>query len=249
MFSSSDQQNSISVVKNKWTDAQRRIVWTLICKARTGIHVELNPIVATAFITLQRYFRGDDNCTYDLFILMAAALFTSCKQKDSFRPIQLIYSELLKICKAAPSPIIRSIPGPRINSDLIDYKDMVTVTNAEISLLNASGFDMDIELPFAYFDTVKELIQNEIPKDVYDRFCKEAIVDICLVICSEYYLDVPPEVAVAAATAETFQNKEPPLAVSNWVSGVRLKYGNDAYTLALNSLINEKTKTAFQRCH
>ena len=124
--------SSISKINKKWTDKQRRIVWTLICKAHGPMQVDLNPIVTTAFVILQFYFKNSQDCEFDLFTLMEAAIFISCKQSNCYRSINTICSVLLQICRSVNSKIIRAIPGNRINPD---YNEVVKVTNAEMKLL------------------------------------------------------------------------------------------------------------------
>lgn len=223
------QNNFGKITNGKWTDAQRRIVWMLLVKARAGLKIEINPIVATAFVILQKYFRNLDQSDnenestvnqYDLITLMTAALFTACKMKDeTFRPMEIIFNELSKICMNAPSQKIRLIIASRVS--VIGYNQNYTATymvsqlcendyklisKCEIDLLDATGFDIDFDLPFRYFNEIIIMLNNLIPPDSMNAIYNTWLIDTCLMICSQYYLDLPPEVAAAAAVADSFQN-------------------------------------------
>ena len=181
----------LAVINRCWTDEQRRIVWTLISKARRGLNIEISPIVATAFIILQRYFRNSDDCSYELFILMVAARFTACKAADNFRPIHLVYAELSRICQSAPSMKIRSLLGDRDQgSQLIRPEDLVEITRAELDLLKSIDFNFDIDTPFVHFEKWKQTLMAAIPNEAFIRLCNSILIDICLMICSSFYLDI-----------------------------------------------------------
>ena len=205
------------VVNGRWSDAQRRIIWFLICKAREGLKIELDPVVATAFVILQKYFRNQSNPEseeevinqYDLLTLMTAALFTACKRgEDSFRPMDSIYQELSKICINAPFQKIRSIAarGPSYARAALTQNDYDLISRCEIDLLNVIGFELGFDLPFKYFNEIIKMMTNLIPQDSMNKFCQTWLIDTCLMICSQYYLDLPPEVAAAAAVFESFQS-------------------------------------------
>jgi hypothetical protein len=232
----------LATIDHTWTDEQRRIVWCLICKARRGLQVEISPIIASAFIILQRYFRSSDECCYELFILMVAALFTACKAADCFRPIQVVYGELTRICQAAPSLKIRGIVGPRLA--VIDSRDVVQVTRAELDLLRSIDFDFDIDTPFVHFDRWKQTLIASMPNEGLVRLCNAVIVDICLILCSAAYLDVPPEVAAAAATEGSLGQGVVPADTFRWLSSVEEKYGKQLFDLARQSISVEKSRTA-----
>lgn len=240
--------DDISVVNRSWTDEQRRIVWTLISKARRGLQIEISPIVASAFIILQRYFRSSDDCSYELFILMVAALFTACKAADNFRPIHVVYAELSRICQSAPSMKIRSLLGDRDQGNqLIDPMDLVAITRAELDLLKSIDFNFDIDTPFVHFDKWKQTLMMAMPNEEFIRLCNSVIIDICLMICSSFYLDIPPEVAAAAAAAESANQDILPAETWEWMRKVKEKYGQSLFDLAVDSISREKSRTALIR--
>ena len=239
----------IAVINSHWTDEQRRIVWCLICKARRGLQVELSPIIASAFIILQRYFRQSDKCSYELFILMVAALFTACKAADCYRPIEIVYAEITRICQSAPCMKIRSLLGEREGQEgnaVINAEDFVAITHAELELLRSIDFNLEIDTPFTHFERWKQTLVAMIPNEELIRLCNSVIVDICLMICSGAYLDVPPEVAAAAATEESVNMAVVPRETFEWVMSVKEKYGQQLFDLAVESISEEKRKTAFR---
>lgn len=236
-----------AIINKSWTDEQRRTMWCLICKARKGLQVEISPIIASAFVILQRYFRNPNDCCYELFIIMVAALFTACKAADCFRPMQVVYSEISKICRTAPSIKIRSILGDRndqTNQELMN-QDLVKITQAELDLLRSIDFNYEIDTPFVHFEKWKQTLKAQIPNEGFIQLCNNIIVDICLMLCSAFYLDVPPEVAAAAATAESCTDVVP-VETLEWLKNVREQYGHEIFDLAVNSISAEKRKTAFR---
>ena len=239
---------SLAQIQGSWTDEQRRLVWYLICRARSRLRIEVNPVVATAFVILQRYFRSGFDCPFSLFTLMATALWTSCKQNDSFRPMALVWQELENVCANDPSLLVRSLcsESHAIEVGLTDdAKQLMTL--CEFNLLRATNFDFDIDLPFNHFDAFKPRFLAEMPQEHVNSFCNRALIDICLFICSQYYLDVPPQVAAAAAMAESFATETMPPQTSQWVESIREEYGSSLFELAVQTIVHEKERTAIPR--
>jgi hypothetical protein len=221
----------------QWTYMERRTVWWVISLARETLGVPLDPVVANAFVILQHYFRGDCANDYELFYLIAAALLTSCKAANSFRPVSQILRVLSGVCKINNSQIIKQMF--LIDDDYeFTMGDVLRVDGAEIELLKAINFDYQIETPFPYFTRWKEEILGDSPDPATLRAFNQAAVDICLIICSAYYLDVPPEVAAAAAASEIF-------GAAPWISSVQEKYGSAVFDLAMQSIRLEKSRTQF----
>ena len=179
---------------------------------------------------------------------MVAALFTACKAADCFRPIQVVYTELTRICQSAPSMRIRSILGDRENQiqSEIDPRDLIQITQAELDLLRSIDFNIEFDSPFTHFERWKQTLQAQIPNENLIKLCNTVIVDICLMLCSAFYLDVPPEVAAAAATAESLCTDVIPAETFEWLRSVKEKYGENTFELARQSISEEKRKTAFR---
>lgn len=243
------EKEDLAIIDRIWTDEQRRTVWCLICKSRKGLNVEISPIIASAFVILQKYFRSQEDCSYELFILMTAALFAACKAADSYRPMQAIYQELSQICQQAPSIKIRKILGDRADNPIINTQDLIQISNAEIDLLRSIDFNTEIDTPFIHFEKWKQNLMVAIPDESIIRLCNAVIVDICLMLCSAFYLDVPPEVAAAAATADTLGERSSVISIEalEWFRQVKEKYGPEVFALACDSIHAEKQKTAFRR--
>jgi hypothetical protein len=235
--------SSLGFIDGSWTDEQRRVIWCLICKARHGLQLEVSPIVASAFVILQRYFRNSEGCAYELFILMVAALFTACKAAEAYRPVRLIYAELMRICHNAPSVKIRSILGER-ERPVLDPIDLAQITHAELDLLRSIDFDFAIDTPFTHFEKWRQTLMTSLPDPQYIRLCNSIVVDICLMLCSAAYLDVPPEVSAAAATAGRVGSCVIPMDAIRWLHHVQEKYGKDLFDLAQASITREKRRTA-----
>jgi hypothetical protein len=173
---------------------------------------------------------------------MVAALFAACKAADCFRPVRMIYAELVRICHTAPSMKIRSILGEREPS-MFDPQELTQINHAELDLLRSIDFDFMIDTPFTHFNKWKQTLMSSIPNEAYIRLCNGIVVDICLMLCSAAYLDVPPEVSAAAAAAGRVENGVIPVDAIRWLSQVREKYGNELFDLAQASIHLEKMKT------
>jgi hypothetical protein len=209
--------------------------------------VDLDPIIASAFIILQRYFRNIDESAYELFILMVAALFTACKAAGNFRPMKFVYGELTRICQCAPSMKIRSLLGDREVTQEYPVPDegaIVQITRAEVDLLRSIDFNFDIDTPFVHFERWKQTLIARIPDESLITLCNTIIINICLMICSAAYLDVPPEVAAAAATAHNVDTAILPAETVAWIDAVRENYGPELFALAIESITAEKMRTA-----
>jgi hypothetical protein len=224
----------------RWTDRERRSVWWLISAARNSLGISLDPVVANAFVILQRYFHRDYEQEYELFYLISAALLTSCKAANAFRSASAIMHELSRICKLAKSAIINEVfaGGPGITEGYqFTDADIRLVVGAEIELLRAIDFDCCIDTPFPYFRRWKDQILEEFPDFESIQAFNTVIVGICLMICSQWYLEVPPEVAAAAAASEAFGDGIP------WIGEVQRKYGTEVFNLAMRSIRFEKSRT------
>lgn len=279
-------ENNFGYISNgKWTDAQRRIVWMLLVKARAGLKIEINPVVATAFVILQKYFRNLDknyedqmneneiDSNYDLLTLMIAALFTACKiRNDTFRTMENIYYELSKICINAPSQKIRLIVSPRVNHYMISklcFDDYKVISQCEIDLLDATGFNIAFDLPFKYYNDILIVLDSLLPRDSMRDIYNTWLIDACLMICSQYYLDLPPDVVAAAAVVDSFENRptqfnlntqqqiqfNQPMNdtvsiadgatqyIADWVEGIKQKHGEKLFQLAQHAIMEEKQRT------
>jgi hypothetical protein len=142
---------------------------------------------------------------------------------------------------------IRSLLGNRDASATptnLNFEDLAAISNAEIDLLRSIDFNMDFDLPFSHLDKVKQNLMTEIPNPAFISVCNSIIIDVCLMICSAYYLDVPPEVAAAAATVECVNNELIPRETSEWIEAVRIKYGDHVFDLARMSIARERQRTA-----
>ena len=237
---------SLNYIDKTWNDEQRRIIWTLSCKARQPLQLEVDPVIATAFVILQRYFRWtDENGTqFDLLTLMVASIFDACKQADSFRTMQAIYSALFQICLSAPSPLVQSLvldKPPDLSPEMLSC-----ITCAEFELLKATDFDFKVDLPFSHFQCFLNILRPLIPTQQFLNRLNSGIIDICLMICSREYLDVPPEVSAIIATMDSFNDcPNVPEQTTKICQSLKEKYGPNVFIIAQKSIEFEKSRTAF----
>jgi hypothetical protein len=142
---------------------------------------------------------------------------------------------------------IRSLLGNRDaaqNPAILNLDDLAAISSAEIDLPRSIDFNLEFDLPFSHLDKVKLNLMNEIPNRGFISVSNSLIVDICLMICSAYYLDVPPEVAAAAATIECVNGNVIPKETSDWMAAVRANYGDQVFELARISIARDKVRTA-----
>jgi hypothetical protein len=107
-----------------------------------------------------------------------------------------------------------------------------------VLLLIAIDFDYSFEMPFAYLSRWRPLIVARC-HGAENTDWKMVIIDVCLMICSAYYLDVPPEVTAAAAACDV-------LGPLDGIDDVIDKYGQDVFDLATQSIVAEKSLTSLR---
>ena len=232
-----------------WDDRSRRIVWFVMSKTKNILGITLSPIIATAFVILQSYFRETNDNAYKLLTLTCASLTFSCKLSSTFRSIQDVFSAIIRVCLSiSTKPLKEFLVGTRFKSDLKPLDEEVElIQNAEISLMSALGFDFNIELPFGYIDQWQQNYLTDIPHERQTQFVQQVKLDCCLVICSENCLDVPPEVTAAAAVNETLKTQEYSHDDSEIQNYIKTKYGSiTSYELALSSIRYEGSRTNFR---
>lgn len=235
---------SFAYVDGKWSSDQRRVAWTLISMSRQGLYIDIDPAIATAFVLLQKYFRHC-NTHYDLFILMNAALFSSCKQQDLFRPMYTVYGELFRICSVAPNAVVNSLVTEHVG-EVPSHEDLELIAQAELDIISAGQYNFNIELPFSYLNMVAEMLALELPREALPTCQRQIMLNICLVIRSDDYLDIAPEVIAAAAIAQCLMNHEAHGPVYAWVVSVAQKYGETMYVAARDSIEFEKHGTVIR---
>jgi hypothetical protein len=134
----------------------------------------------------------------------------------------------------------RDSPGP---PPILNPEDLLAIGNAEIDLLRSVDFNMSFDLPVTHFERVKQRLMAEIPNEAFVVLCQSVVVDICLLICSAYYLDLPPEVAAAAAIDESVNTEVIPTETFEWLASVRERYGGQLFDLARASISQERERT------
>ena len=232
-----------------WDNRTRRTVWFIMSKTKSILDISLTPVIATAFVILQSYFRATTDNVYKLLTLTCASLTFSCKLASTYRSISSIFAAIIRVCLSINSKAVREfLAGTNYNDDYTPTKEEIDLMqDAEISLMSALGFDFDIELPFNYIEPIQQTYLTEIPHERQTQFVQQVKLDCCLVICSENYLDVPPEVTAAAAVNETLKTQEYSHDDSEIENYIRSKYGSiTSYELAINSIRYEGSRTTFR---
>jgi hypothetical protein len=219
----------------QWTDVERRTVWWLISQARNRLGLPLDPVIATAFIILQRFFRNPIEVRCNLMHLITATVLTSCKASNCLREIRDILAELHRIGRCANSRIVQSLFLPVDAPDFITGRELQLVSDAEVVLLMAIDFDYNFEMPFTYVNRWRPLIIARYPEAARADW-KMVIIDVCLMVCSAYYLEVPPEVTAAAAACDV-------LGALDRFDDVIDRYGRDVFNLATQSIVAQKSIT------
>ena len=232
-----------------WDNRTRRTVWFIMSKTKSILNISLTPVIATAFVILQSYFRATTDNAYKLLTLTCASLTFSCKLSENYRSINSVFSAIIRVCRSINSKAAREfLAGTNYNPDLSPPKEEIDLMqDAEISLMSALGFDFDIELPFNYIEPIQQYYITEIPHERQTQFVQQVQLDCCLVLCSENCLDVPPEVTAAAAVNETLKTQEYTHDDTEIENYIRTKYGSiTTYELAINSIRYEGSRTTFR---
>jgi len=236
-----------SLIQSTWTERERRIVWFVVSKARFTLQIEISPVIASAYILLQNYFRTNSNQSkYKLLTLVVASLFSSCKFSDCLRPVDLIYSVILRICQSIDSQMVKAYVDEISHNELfqVTKQEVSLVHNAEFDILDSIEFNVEIELPFKYIEKWKTFVIPHLPEKLQIVLLQKISIDICYIICSDSYLDVPPEVTAAVAIFDIMKNEMPQEPDNyGWINHLMEKYGDDKFNIALNSLSIEKQRT------
>ena len=236
----------------RWNGPGRRTVWTIIARVRFALNLEIAPTIATAHCLLQKYFENTVECPYEMFILMIAALFTTCKANNNYRSLEVIFNELRSVCSKFPSPEVREMVTKITFSDKI----LTEIANAEIELLASNRFDINVALPFGYFDKWKVELQRILPDDDFIKICNSVIVDICLLICSRGFLDSPAEAGAAVAIQNMLvehgsrlasYSEETHKSLLEWLRSIREKYGDKIFDQIDEMISSEKSRTVARR--
>ena len=234
----------------QWTEKERRIVWFIMSRSRNTLQISLSPTIATSFIMLQNYFRSNSyESTYKLLTLIASSLFSSCKYYNEKRSLDLIFSVLGKLCDTINSPILKKIIEniQFLDNYEIHPNEIELATRAELDILDSLEFNINIELPFNYIELWKPYLITQIPEKLRIQLFTNISIDICHIICSDNYLDLPPELTAAVAFFDSIEHEFPEFSIeNNIIVNIKNRYGSDLFDVALNSLFNEKNKTVVQ---
>ncbi|EAY20452.1 hypothetical protein TVAG_110640 [Trichomonas vaginalis G3] len=231
-------------VQTQWTEKNRRTLWFVMNKTKSMLKIDVKPTIAQAFYILQTYFRQTPENEIKILSLAAASLAISTKLKEHYLSIQNILQALIRVCASIPTSATRSlINGFEYSSTFYPTDaEVEIVKSAEIELMSALNFQFDIELPFQYLDEWEDEIKEHIPVEKQPSFIQKCQLDVCLILCSESCVDVPAEVAAAAAIDDVFAKELQK--DSTFDKKISAKYGNGVYNVALECIHKESALTA-----
>lgn len=191
-----------------WTPEQRQKGWIVLSFSRTRLNLPISPCLADSYVILHRYFRTERDREHKFSILLTASLFLSCKIEDMFRPMASIFKELCTCLQITTAKLgierTRAIFGDRdySNQELTE-SEIDEICSLEVDFLNALDWNSYIELPFEYVNQHWQSVlrcagdkQSEL-SGIIDLITR----DVCFILCSEYYLDIPPICLAAAAVS------------------------------------------------
>ena len=221
-----------------WTDAQREMGWIVISGARRNLRLSISPCIASAFIILHRYFRTKARRSHKLYLLLVSALFLACKMEDTYRSLVTIFQEIAgclvkveeKLTKEKEMELFgeRDFSKPDITDEEINEIGVI-----ELELLNALDWKLDIELPFSYFNEIKPVLGELVAKygDRVERLFDVGLRNLCLIVRSEEYLDIPPAVSAAVSVENSFKRLQLPEKITEWINAQK-RTSPEAYLVA-----------------
>ena len=146
-----------------------------------------------------------------------------------------------------PVKKFREIVGGKNYDQEMDREDFEMLTSAELEILHTIGFDLEVETPWMYFNKWKvTFCQMHTPEET-ELICNRALVDLCLVLSSDIYLDIPAEVTAAAAAEESLSGVVIPPGTMEWLKSVRDLYGESVFTKVRTTIDERRKRTRKQR--
>lgn len=227
------------MIKLSWTDNQRRLIWFLLSKSRVPLSISLDPIVATAFVLLQNLFVKGNMGQYHLFIVTASSLVASCKVCRSPRPIQTILSILARLCDSNLFPILKELLvdleiDSNCNISTNVYREICKI---EIEIFSANNYSDEFDLPFRYLSNFNQILFDKKELEI------KILQDVCLLICSQGYLEIGPEITAAAAVFGTLVGEIGTDDALLYASSMTDKFGKEKLDKALQFMCFERNRT------
>ena len=217
--------------KEIWNDSVRDIAWTLLSYSRINLNLTVSPVIASSFIILNKYFLLNPNSNIDLYMLLISSLFLTCKIEDIYRPLNIIFKAFSISCIRFQNEIKIKIPieilniifsNRDFNKNVLTDEEISKIPYIEINLLNSIKWDMKIDIPFTYFNIHRnDLNETNYSINEIEYFCNNILRNICLVIKSPKYLDIPPEIIAVSSIFEAFEGKNIPNKVFDWILNVK----------------------------
>lgn len=233
-------------VQTQWNEKNRRTLWFIMNKTKSTLKIDVKPQIAQAFYILQTYFRQTPENDIKIISLAAASLAISTKLTEQYLSIQNILQVLIRVCATIPTSATRSfLNGVEFNSSFFPSENEIEIVkSAEVELMSAINFQFDIELPFQYLDQWENEISEHIPAERRPQCIQNMQLDVCLILCSEACVDVPAEVAAAAAFDDVLTKEGKKASFEK----INSKYGDNVFNVALECIKNESAKT-IKRVH
>jgi len=210
-----------------WCDRNRDVAWTILSFSRVHLNLTISPVFASTFILLHHYFLNNPDPKHPLYLLVISSLFLSCKIEDLYRPVQVLFKAFSKTClglsEHLPERIISEALGGRdFKIDELNEDEIRQISGIEVDILNSVEWNMSIDIPFTYFNNHKSEFSS-LDGSIVESVCSKILRNICIVIKSAYYLDIPPELTAVVATTQAFEGNVMPEATRDWINSIKMQ--------------------------
>lgn len=211
----------------QWTCQHRNICWSILASARNELCISLQTSVASSYALLQKYHFSGTYRDCDLYLLIIAALFSGCKVSNEYRELNVIFVATRNCVRKLMSCCCRKCPLDLLGKLNIKAEDLTDqeankIYSLEIDLLTAIGWDLPIDQPFLYLQSLLDRELACVPCPNEKRQISDSITTACCLLmkCGEYP-QIPSKTAVAAAIGVAHRKYKLPQGLWEWMENMR----------------------------
>ena len=229
-----------------WNSQHRHYGWIVLASSRRELRLSISPCIAGAYAILHRYFRSTHVKSRRPYLLLTTSLFLSCKTADAYRSLAAVFRAIAGCIVQLQSRVgydtIQETFGCRDFSDsVITPGEIAEVSSIELDFLNAIDWNPKIQLPFDYFAEIRGQLSDltsVLGGDAMCRILHSVLRNICVILCDERYLDLPPSVSAAAAVQHGLREIPIPPKIGKWINEQRCRCPS-AFTCAMNIVTHQ----------
>ena len=237
-----------------WDNEHCRILWRILVYMRHYIKVDVDPVIITSFVLLQKYFQSRKESVYKMYITAITSFLISTKNNeikcdilDAFK--LFVYSAKCFIQYFSEDYLSNILELPNLKGrESISDEELSLVTACEMEMVESLNYIFEVDTPFNYLQKFVFPYLNEESKELKMQMEK---ITVYFIPCLEYFR-FPEELIAASSVMITFSvtsKANIPNEVKEWLSKIKSKYNSETFqeiqTLFKNqmSLLDLSTKT------